>query len=64
MPNDFPSSALSISHELHLPRLTDREENMENSTDILTIAEVATVLRCSKAHVQNALAASSAACHD
>jgi len=55
MPNDFPSSALSIRHELRLPRLTDREENMENSTDILTIAEVATVLRCSKAHVQNAL---------
>ena len=28
---------------------------MENSADILTIAEVAKVLRCSKAHVQNAL---------
>jgi excisionase family DNA binding protein len=28
---------------------------MENSADILTIDEVAKVLRCSKAHVQNAL---------
>ena len=55
MPNDFPSFALSISHELRLPRLTDRKENKENSTDILTIAEVAKLLRCSKAHVQNAL---------
>ncbi|MGI9071800.1 MAG: helix-turn-helix domain-containing protein [Bryobacteraceae bacterium] len=28
---------------------------MENSADILTIEEVAKALRCSKAHVQNAL---------
>lgn len=28
---------------------------MENSAEILTIDEVAKVLRCSKAHVQNAL---------
>jgi hypothetical protein len=28
---------------------------MENSADMLTIREVALVLRCSKAHVQNAL---------
>ncbi|MBV8831463.1 MAG: helix-turn-helix domain-containing protein [Acidobacteriaceae bacterium] len=28
---------------------------MENSADIPTIEEVAKVLRCSKAHVQNAL---------
>ena len=28
---------------------------MENSADILTIDEVAKFLRCSKAHVQNAL---------
>jgi excisionase family DNA binding protein len=31
------------------------EESMENSTDMLTIQEVAKVLRCSKTHVQNAL---------
>jgi hypothetical protein len=28
---------------------------MDNSADILTIEEVATFLRCSRAHVQNAL---------
>ncbi len=31
------------------------EENMENSADMMTIREVAQVLRCSKTHVQNAL---------
>ncbi|MDQ2712778.1 MAG: helix-turn-helix domain-containing protein [Acidobacteriota bacterium] len=55
MPKDFVSSLWCTSHELGVPRLTGREENMENSTDILTIAEVAKLLRCSKAHVQNAL---------
>ncbi len=31
------------------------EEIMENTSSILTIREVAQILRCSKAHVQNAL---------
>jgi excisionase family DNA binding protein len=31
------------------------EEIMENTSNILTIQEIAQILRCSKAHVQNAL---------
>jgi excisionase family DNA binding protein len=31
------------------------EDIMENTSNILTIREVADILRCSKAHVQNAL---------
>jgi excisionase family DNA binding protein len=28
---------------------------MENTANILTIAEIASILRCSKAHIQNAI---------
>lgn len=31
------------------------EDHMENTSNILTIKEVAEILRCSKAHVQNVL---------
>jgi excisionase family DNA binding protein len=31
------------------------EENMENTSNILTVKEVADILRCSKAHVHNAI---------
>ena len=64
MPNDFPLCALSIGHELRLPWLTEREENMENSTDILTIAEVAAAFVARKYTFKTRFAESSAARHE
>ena len=42
-------------HVEHHLALTGRRENMEDSEDILTINEIARVLRCSKAHVANVM---------
>jgi len=55
MPNDFFSFAANPASQNALAVAYRVEENMENSTDLLTIREVAKALRCSKTHVQNAL---------
>jgi excisionase family DNA binding protein len=48
---------LPISTQSRIAHLTpySSEGNMENTSNILTVKEVADILRCSKAHVHNAL---------
>ena len=55
MPNDFFSFAAKPASQNVRAVAYRVEEHMENSTDLLTIREVAKALRCSKTHVQNAL---------
>jgi excisionase family DNA binding protein len=54
MPHFHSDPSRETSRQVHLaPYRT--EEIMENTSNILTVKEVANILRCSKAHVHNAI---------
>ena len=54
MPNLARSPSEDQSWQVHLAPYSS-EEIMENTSSILTVKEVADILRCSKAHVHNAI---------
>jgi excisionase family DNA binding protein len=54
MPNRPLDPCLKRSRQVHLAPYR-AEEIMENTSNILTVKEVANILRCSKAHVHNAI---------
>jgi hypothetical protein len=54
MPNLTCSPREDRSRRVHLAPYSS-EEIMENTSSILTVKEVADILRCSKAHVHNAI---------
>jgi excisionase family DNA binding protein len=54
MPNHHPTRRLLTSRQVY-PVPYSSEDLMENTSNILTVKEVANILRCSKAHVNNAI---------
>ena len=54
MPNFSRDLVETWSHQVNLAAY-GTEEIMENTSNVLTVKEVADMLRCSKAHVHNAI---------
>jgi excisionase family DNA binding protein len=54
MPNSPSIRCLKRSRQVHLAPYR-AEETVENTSNILRVKEVANILRCSKAHVHNAI---------